>query len=138
LAHSTVGGDRPSIAAAIVVKDGRVLLVRRRVAEGSLSWQFPAGEVEPGEAPTDAAPRETREETGLVVAASQVLGERTHPGTGRWMIYVACDVVAGEATAADEEEIADVAWSDSSQLSGYIRHPLYAPVQNYLGAWLTT
>ena len=115
-----------------------MLLVRRRVAEGSLSWQFPAGEVEAGEAPTDAAARETREETGLVVAAGQVLGERAHPATGRWMIYVACDVVAGEATVADEEEIADVAWSDSNQLSDYIPHPLYTPVQNYLGARLTT
>jgi len=138
LAHPTAGDDRPSVAAAIVVKDGRVLLVRRRVGEGSLSWQFPAGEVEPGEAPTDAAARETSEETGLVVAASQVLGERTHPATGRWMIYVACDVVAGEAIVADEEEIADVAWSDSRQLISYIPHPLYTPVQNYLGARLTT
>jgi 8-oxo-dGTP diphosphatase len=41
--------DRPGIAAAIVVWNGRVLLVRRRVREGELSWQFPAGEIEPGE-----------------------------------------------------------------------------------------
>src|SRR4051812_992249 len=33
--------DRPPIAAAIIVDDGRVLLVRRRVEEGLLSWQFP-------------------------------------------------------------------------------------------------
>ena len=42
--------ERPGIAAAIVVHEGRVLMVRRRVSEGQLSWQFPAGEVEPGEA----------------------------------------------------------------------------------------
>lgn len=57
--------ERPGIAAAIVVHDGRVLMVRRRVSEGQLSWQFPAGEVEPGEAREDAAVRETQEETGL-------------------------------------------------------------------------
>lgn len=138
MAQPTAGGDQPSIAAAIIVKDGRVLLVRRRVAEGSLSWQFPAGEVEGGEDPVDAAVRETQEEAGLVVAAHEVLGERVHPATGRRMIYVACDVVTGEATVADEEEIADVAWSDSNQLTDHIPHPLYGPVQDYLDARLTT
>jgi 8-oxo-dGTP diphosphatase len=40
---------RPEIATAVIVHDRRVLLVRRRVAEGSLSWQFPAGKIGPGE-----------------------------------------------------------------------------------------
>lgn len=136
MAQPTTGGYQPPVAAAIVVKDGRVLLVRRRVSEGSLSWQFPAGKVEGAENPTGAAVRETREETGLTVAARQVLGERAHPATGRAMIYVACDVVAGEATVAAKEEISDVTWSDSTQLSGYIAHPLYGPVQDYLDARL--
>lgn len=76
----------PAIAAAVIVNDGCLLLVRRRVKEGCLSWQFPAGGVEPGEDPADAAVRETREQTGLIVKASAVLGERVHPNTGRTMI----------------------------------------------------
>lgn len=47
--------ERPGIAAAIVVQDGAVLMVRRRVAEGQLSWQFPAGEIEGTETPEQAA-----------------------------------------------------------------------------------
>jgi hypothetical protein len=47
--------SRPAIAAAIIVSNGHVLLVRRRLTEGSLSWQFPAGEVEPGETAEQAA-----------------------------------------------------------------------------------
>ncbi|HEY8982450.1 MAG TPA: NUDIX domain-containing protein, partial [Streptomyces sp.] len=43
------GAGRPEIAAAVIVRGGRVLLVRRRVAEGELVWQFPAGKVEVGE-----------------------------------------------------------------------------------------
>lgn len=136
MAQPTTGGNQPPIAAAIIVKHGRVLLVRRRVAEGSLSWQFPAGEVEDGENPVDAAVRETWEETGLVVAASKVLGERVHPATDRTMIYVACDVVSGEATVVDEDELTDLAWSDGAQLNGYIPHSLFAPVQDYLDAVL--
>jgi 8-oxo-dGTP diphosphatase len=50
----------PLIAAAVIVRDGRVLLVRRRVAESTLSWQLPAGKVEPGEAAQEAAVREAK------------------------------------------------------------------------------
>ena len=81
-----VGTERAPIAAAIVVNDGQVLMVRRRVKEGELSWQFPAGEVEPGESPDDAAVRETSEETGLKVRATSQLGSRVHPNTGRTMM----------------------------------------------------
>ena len=117
--------------------DGRVLMVRRRIAEGELSWQFPAGEVEPGESPEDAAVREAREETGLTVAARQRLGERVHPATGRTMVYIACDVVSGDATVGDPDELAEVAWCDRATLSEYVPYPLFGPVQDYVTARLT-
>ncbi len=122
----------PPIAAAVIVKDGRVLLVQRRVKEGSLSWQFPAGAVEDGESPGEAAVRETREETSLTVTETKMLGERIHPATGRTMIYVACDVVNGEAQVADEAELADFVWSDREQLAEYVPHGFYDRVQEYL------
>ena len=59
--------ERPAIAAAVIVKDGQVLLVRRRVKEGSLSWQFPAGMVKPGVPAEQVAVRETLAETGVHV-----------------------------------------------------------------------
>jgi len=81
--------DQATIAAAIVVDGGQVLMVRRRVKEGQLSWQFPAGAVEPGESDEDAAVRETLEEVGLVVSAEKHLGGRIHPATNRTMAYIA-------------------------------------------------
>ena len=126
--------ERPSIAAAIIVNDGQVLLVRRRVKEGQLSWQFPAGEVEPGESADEAAVRETLEETGLTVRAVSRLGKRVHPNTGRTMLYVACDVVDGTAYVADEEELAEVAWCDRATLSAYVPYPFFGPVQEHLDA----
>lgn len=122
----------PPIAAAVIVENGRVLLVQRRVKEGSLSWQFPAGAVEDGESPGEAAVRETREETGLTVAEVKVLGERIHPATGRMMIYVACDVLDGEACVADEDELANFVWSDRERLTEYVPYGFYEPVQQYL------
>ncbi|MGG8409434.1 NUDIX hydrolase, partial [Streptomyces sp. 12297] len=70
------------MAGAVVAHQGRVLLVRRRVPEGRLSWQFPAGKVEPGESFEQAAVRETKEEAGLDVVVVARLGERVHPITG--------------------------------------------------------
>ncbi|MBQ1167332.1 NUDIX domain-containing protein, partial [Streptomyces sp. A73] len=65
-------------------------MVRRRVKEGELMWQFPAGGIEDGETAEQAAVRETQEETGLTDEAVKLLGERVHPKTGRLMSYTAC------------------------------------------------
>ncbi|MEV8125362.1 NUDIX hydrolase [Streptomyces sp. NPDC085944] len=130
--------ERPGIAAAIVVHEGRVLMVRRRVSEGQLSWQFPAGEVEPGETREDAAVRETQEETGLDVAAVKLLGERVHPKTLRLMSYTACEVMGGTAHVADTEELAELAWVAHGEIPQYVPYGLFEPVQEYLDAALAT
>ncbi|WP_030481217.1 NUDIX hydrolase [Lentzea albidocapillata] len=128
--------QRPPIAAAVIIQDGAVLLVRRRVKEGSLSWQFPAGEVEAGESPENAAAREANEETGITVADGKKLGERVHPNTGRTMIYVAFDSVGGEASVVDDEELDSLAWVKHDELTTYVPYPFFAPVQDYLDSTL--
>lgn len=130
--------ERPGIAAAIIVHEGRVLMVRRRISEGKLSWQFPAGEVEPGETREDAAVRETKEETGLNVSAVELLGERVHPATGRLMFYTACEVLSGTAHVADTEELAELAWVAHDQIPEYVPYGLFGPVQEYLDATLAS
>jgi 8-oxo-dGTP diphosphatase len=122
-------GTKPGIAAAVVIQDGRVLMVRRRVKEGELSWQFPAGEIEAGETAEAAAVRETAEEVGLAVKAVQLLGERVHPRTGRQMSYTACAVVAGTASVVDAEELAELAWVTHEQIAEYVPYGLYGPVR---------
>ncbi|QSS91312.1 NUDIX hydrolase [Streptomyces sp. M54] len=129
--------ERPGIAAAIVVQDGGVLMVRRRVAEGQLSWQFPAGEIEPDEGPKQAAVRETLEEVGMNVTALKLLGERVHPKTGRRMSYVACTVESGTPYVADDEELAEVAWVRHAQIPEYVPYGLFEPVQAHLDATLS-
>uniref|UniRef100_A0AAU2VQG8 NUDIX hydrolase n=1 Tax=Streptomyces sp. NBC_00008 TaxID=2903610 RepID=A0AAU2VQG8_9ACTN len=130
--------ERPGIAAAIVVHGGRVLMVRRRVSEGQLSWQFPAGEVEPGEERGAAAVRETQEETGLTVEAVKLLGERIHPKTGRLMSYTACQILGGTAHVADTEELAELVWVAHGAIPEYVPYGLFEPVQEYLDAALTS
>ena len=125
---------KPAIAAAIIVQDGKLLLVQRRVSEGSLSWQFPAGAVEAGETFEEAAVRETVEEAGLTVEAVKMLGERVHPNTGRLMGYVACEVVRGDAYVADADELAAIAWATPDQFSDYVPYGFAPMVQDYLDA----
>ena len=48
-------------AGGLVIRGEEVLLIAPRPGR----WQLPKGHVEPGEAPTDAAAREVREETGV-------------------------------------------------------------------------
>ena len=124
--------EKPAISAAVIVRNGRVLLVKRRVKEGTLSWQFPAGGVEPGETPVEAAIREAREETTLVATELKVLGDRIHPKTGREMHYVAVDAPEGFAAVGDEEELAAVAWATHDELGEYVPYGFFEPVQEYL------
>ncbi|MBG0567909.1 NUDIX hydrolase [Actinoplanes aureus] len=123
--------DQP-VVAAVIVQGGRVLLIRRAVGEGRLSWQFPAGKVEPGERTHAAAVRETLEETGLAVRVVGDLGTRVHPETDRTMFYLACEVENGTAYPASQAEVAEVAWCDLEAVAALVPYPLYGPVQRYL------
>ncbi len=71
--HPLVG-----VGAIIVEKDrdgkDRVVLVKRAHPPIQGQWSIPGGVLEVGELVRDAAVREAREETGLIVEASDLLG----------------------------------------------------------------
>ncbi|MGA2569776.1 MAG: (deoxy)nucleoside triphosphate pyrophosphohydrolase [Terracidiphilus sp.] len=54
------------VAAALIVRDGQVLIGQRRAEQpmGSL-WEFPGGKIEPGESAQEALVRELSEELGI-------------------------------------------------------------------------
>ncbi|HEX6682162.1 MAG TPA: NUDIX hydrolase [Candidatus Limnocylindrales bacterium] len=126
---------RPSIAVAVVTAGNRALLVRRRIAEGALSWQFPSGAIEPGESALDAARRETLEEVGLDVTAAEILGERIHPITDRHMIYVTCEAPEpSSASVVDTEELAELAWCTWPEVQNRIPSGISEPIAAYLAS----
>ena len=54
------------VAAALIVRDGEVLIGQRRANQPmALLWEFPGGKIEPGESPQQALARELGEELGI-------------------------------------------------------------------------
>ena len=72
-----MSSEREVSAGGVVVHDGRVLVIvpTRRAADGSQVLALPKGHPDKGETIVQAATREVREETGMVVEPIQELGE---------------------------------------------------------------
>jgi 8-oxo-dGTP pyrophosphatase MutT (NUDIX family) len=110
--------ERQPVVAAIVTSERGVLVGRRN--DGKPPWTFIAGEIEPGESQADAAVREVKEETGLVIEpAPHEIGRRVHPKTQRTMLYLAC-TPRGELDpiVGDPEELAEVRWMSLAEVEG--------------------
>lgn len=117
---------------AVITREDKVLLVRRREPEGDLIWVFPGGGVEPGETEIEAVEREVREEVGLVVHAHTRLGQRIHPYTGRLLAYWVCEPLSGTGSVTDTDELDLVAWVAPPKAMGMIATSLYPPVRAHL------
>jgi ADP-ribose pyrophosphatase YjhB (NUDIX family) len=91
------------VAATIPEQDGRVLLTRRSIDPGRGLWTFPGGFVDYGETVTDAALRETFEETGLKAELTGLLDVFTYAGAPIIVVYKAV-VVGGTLTPCDEND----------------------------------
>lgn len=118
------------VAASAVVADqqGRVLLVCRA---DSGNWALPGGAMNLGESVVDCAVREVREETGLVVEITGMVGIYTDPrhviayadGEVRQQFNVCLTArVLGGALARSEESTA-LDYIAPSQLDGLPMHP---------------
>jgi 8-oxo-dGTP diphosphatase len=111
---------------AIIIENGRVVLVKRGHAPLVGEWSIPGGVLEVGEMLREAAVREAREETGLRVEVDELLGvyDRVmRDADGRTLYHYVlidflCRRVGGELQAAgDADEARWFAWEEAGKLS---------------------
>lgn len=101
------------VAGTIAEHDGRILLTRRSINPGRGLWTFPGGFVDFGESVTDAAVRETFEETGLRVQITGLLNVYSYPGAPVIIVYTA-RVIGGTLSPCEENDL--VEWLTPSQI----------------------
>jgi ADP-ribose pyrophosphatase YjhB (NUDIX family) len=114
---------------AVVVHEGRVLLVRRGNEPLKGHWTLPGGLLELGESVVEGIARETREETGLVVEPLELveLIDRIHREAGRVRYHYViadylCRVTGGELRAASDAD--QVRWVERAEWNPPRRTPL--------------
>jgi 8-oxo-dGTP diphosphatase len=121
---------RLAVAVAVIASPRGVLIVRRR--DHVPPWAFPGGKIEPDETPAEAAVREVAEETGLQVCPGGEIGRRTHPATGRTIIYLACSATGDtDSTVAASRAVAEVRWVGLDELDQLLPD-LYQPAREHL------
>lgn len=113
--RSAVDVTQVRVGAGVVVRDshGRVLLERRSDCG---YWGLLGGRIEKGESVEQAAVREVKEESGLDVRITRLLGVYSDPGEGRIVAYsetdiiqlvdvvVEAEILGGELTRSSESE----------------------------------
>lgn len=109
---------------AVVVDEGRVLLVRRGAEPLKGQWSLPGGLIELGESLSDAIIREVREETGLTVEPIELIEllDRIHRQEERVRYHYViadylCRVVGGELLAASDADA--VRWVERAEWNSH-------------------
>ncbi|MDB5622500.1 MAG: hypothetical protein JWR39_1063 [Devosia sp.] len=110
--------DLPNAASVALVRDDKVLLIKRAFAPYQHLWTFPGGRLDPDETIEQCVIREVKEELGLTVrnprpVTVQRLGS---DGTYRLAVFVTTDF---SGTILASSEIADHKWVDPAALPAF-------------------
>jgi 8-oxo-dGTP diphosphatase len=125
--------DYPRVGVAtLVVRDGRLLLGRRRKSPGMNTWQCPGGLLEKNESVFECARRETLEETGLTIHnlhyGPYTNNRFAEAGEHTVTLYVAAAYLGGELQKLEADRADEWQWCDLQQLP----RPLFLPLETLL------
>lgn len=117
---------------ALVVSDGRLLLVRRAKEPFRGWWDIPGGFCEATELPEEAAVREVREETGVHVEITGLVGMwmDRYDGDGEPQdtlnVYFLARPVGSPVVDPDAAEVGEAAWFTPEAIPERIAFPNHA------------
>jgi len=140
IARSVVRHAGSAVMMAVDDKN-RILLVRQyRLPADKYLWELPAGKVDDGEKPLEAAKRELTEETGYSAKKwTKLTSFFASPGyvQERMTIFLATDLKSGEATPMDDERI-EVRWFKRKEVGDMIRDGKIEDGKTIIGFFLGT
>lgn len=128
----------PSTTAVVTDDAGRIVLVHRK--DNSL-WALPGGGMELGESIEDCAIREVKEETGLDIQITGLIGVYTNPhhvieysdGEVRQQFSLCYRTKLVGGTLAYDNESTDIDWVDPAAIKDLPMHPsMWLRISHYL------
>ena len=102
------------VTAAIIRRNGKILICRRAYGSCAHLWEFPGGKTEPGETPFECLTRELREELCIEINplreyCRNVFGELS-------FVFIEAEIVSGEPQLSVHEEMR---WVLPKELTGF-------------------
>jgi 8-oxo-dGTP diphosphatase len=118
--------------AAVILREGRVLLGERIGSHGAHTWATPGGHLELGESIEECATRETLEETGLAVDSFEKLTFTNDifekEGKHYVTLFVVATCLSGEPQVMEPHKCKQWKWFELDALP----EPLFLPLTNLL------
>ena len=133
--------DRPFVGVgAVIVDQGRVVLIKRRFEPLAGQWSLPGGAVDVGETLVECVAREMLEETGLVVEVGpvvEVFDRIVRDGDGRVQFhYVLVDYLCRPTggTLSAGSDVAEAVYAEPNDLARFaLADPATAVIRRALG-----
>lgn len=132
---------RVRVGVGVIVLDSRGWILLEKRSDCGM-WGLPGGRIEPGESVTEAAVREVKEETGLNVEITRLLGVYSEPEShivtfldnGDVVhlvdILLEAKIISGELSISSESEA--LHFFNPTALPSDIVPPALAPLQDFL------
>jgi 8-oxo-dGTP diphosphatase len=116
--------------AAIVIRDGKVLMHQRKNAHGDGTWSFPGGHLEFGESWEDCAKREALEEAGIKLTNVR-FGTVTNDifekeGKHYITLFMLADLESGEPKVMEPDKCVRWEWVEWDKMP----QPVFNPIEN--------
>lgn len=135
LSENAQESQRPLIGVGVaIIRNGKILLGKRKNAHGEGEWAFPGGHLEYGEQVEACARREVLEETGLELGQCHVGPYTNNVFTTHNKHYITLIIIAeageGEPQNLEPEKCESWQWFDWNQLPSPMFLPLNTLVQD--------